>query len=598
MKRSRVFAAGLVAVAAGMALAAPPAIVSVRQAAPPEILQQMRAGLLPAAPAGEAPSFPVPRFEKLELRIEMHATYNNPYDPDQVDLWTEFTAPSGKLWKIWGFYNPTSYSVLWMVRFAPTETGTWKYVVKVKDHEGTAESKPAQFAVTESRRPGFVGIAANKRYLQYSNGTPFYGVGIWYNDNYERYGSGSITEDGLDTLKQHGANFISFYNTPLETMGTGLGRYDEDRAGRLDQIFDWCEKRDLMISWNIWFHSYFSEEVWGDGNARYAYNPYRTIASADQYFASDEAWKYTQKLYRYQIARWGYSRSLALWFVDDEINGTEGWTRGGSQGAEAWCLKVNNWLKANDPYGRPTTGTRSGAIGEWWPNGYKIYDIAAREIYEAQGHSFPKGGKPDVLNDNPLQHSYLNYVKQTQDLWNGFDKPAIVGETGWDHTYYEPGTPGYLAMYHNALWASLANGLCMTPFWWADGSMINDSVITRSMTYFARFVGNINFSGEQWKPVSVKVTTGNGWAMQSPTMTFGWFVNPMSGVAKESVTVPVPADGVYDISLYRTWRGEFMPAVSATSTGGTVTVTIPELTPVGQHAQNINDDVAFKIVKK
>jgi hypothetical protein len=128
--------------------------------------------------------------------------------------------------------------------------------------------------------------------------------------------------------------------------------------------------------------------------------------------------------------------------------------------------------------------------------------------------------------------------------------------------------------------------------------MINDSVITRSMSYFARFAGNIDFSGERWKPVAVKIGQGNGWAMQSPSMTFGWVANPMSGVAKESIAVPVPEEGDYDLYLYRTWRGEYMPVIPVTSSGGAVTVKLPELVPVGQHAQNINDDVAFKLVKK
>lgn len=29
-------------------------------------------------------------------------------------------------------------------------------------------------------------------------------------------------------------------------------------------------------------------------------------------------------------------------------------------------------------------------------------------------------------------------------------------------------------MYHNALWVSLANGLCATPFWWAYSDYVND----------------------------------------------------------------------------------------------------------------------------
>ena len=70
-----------------------------------------------------------------------------------------------------------------------------------------------------------------------------------------------------------------------------------------------------------------SETVWGRGNACYRNNPYRTITSAKDFFGSDEAWKYQEKLYRYIIARWGYSRALFLWFVIDEINGTEGWAK-------------------------------------------------------------------------------------------------------------------------------------------------------------------------------------------------------------------------------------------------------------------------------
>lgn len=590
------FAIGVLIVAiSGAAYAAPPQIVSVRQALPPQMSQQMRQGLLPQTP-GER-SFEVGRYEKLELRVELQATYQNPYDPDDLDLWAEFTAPSGRTFKIWGFYNPSSWSGLWMVRFSPTETGTWRYVVKVRDREGTAESPARQVSVVESRHHGFIRIADNQRYLQFSDGSPFYGVGMWYNDGYELFNRGAITEEGLDDLKQQGANFISFFHSPLETMGTGLGRYDENRAGRLDQIFDWCEQRDIFISWNIWFHSYISEAVWGGGNARYRNNPYRLVASADKFFGSEEAWKYEEKLYRYMVARWGYSRSLLLWFVIDEINGTEGWTKGGTQVAEQWCQRVHDWLKANDPYVRPTTGTRSGGIKEWWPGGYRIFDIAAREIYEAQGHPFPPSGKPDPVTENPLRFSYLNYAKQTQDLWSGFNKPAIVGECGYDHTYYEPGMPGYLAMYHNALWVSLANGLSMTPFWWSNGAYINDSVVTRTMSYFSRFVRDINFTGTSWKPIALQVSNGDGWAMQGAAMTFGWVVNPVSGVANETFTVPGLEDGDYDVHLYRTWRGEYMNAIPASSAGGTLTVKVPELRPVGQRAQNIGDDLAFKIVK-
>jgi hypothetical protein len=589
--RAKFFGIGVLIAAGVAAQAAPPQIVSVRQTPPPDVQQQMRLGLIAApAPGERARTFPVLRYEKLELRVELSGSFQNPYDPDDVDLGAEFTAPSGKVWKIWGFYNPTGPSALFMVRFAPTETGIWQYVVKVRTKEGTAESQPGQVSVVESKHHGFVRIADNRRYLQFTDGTPFYPVGMWYNDSYALFNKGQITEEELDALKQHGANFISFYNTPLETMGTGLGRYDENRAGRLDQIFEWCEQRDMLISWNIHFHSDLAE--------RYASNPYQLLTPAEKFFGSEEASSYLKKVHRYMVARWGYSRALFLWFIFDEINGTDGWRKGGTDVAEQWCMRAHDWFKANDPYGRPTTGTQSGGIRMWWPGGYRIFDIASREIYEAQGHPFPTSGKADMVGDNPLKYSYLNYAKQTQDLWNGFDKPAMVGESGYDHTFYEPGMPGYLAMYHNALWVSLANGLSATPFWWSNGSYLNDAVITRTMSYFSRFVGDINFAGSQWKPAVLTVSNGNGWAMEGDGMTFGWVVNPLSGVADESFTVPNLPDGDYDVHLYRTWRGEYLPAITTHSIDGALTVEIPELRARGGRAQQAGDDIAFKIVKK
>jgi hypothetical protein len=566
-----------------LATAKPPAILSVRA-------DSGQFGRRAAAPVG--------LYEKLELRIDLEATYSNPFDPQQIDLSAEFTAPSGRKWNVWGFYNPSSSTSLWMVRFSPTEEGAWRYVVTVTDSEGTASSRPGTFTATSSAHHGPVKIAPNQRYLKHDDGTSYYGVGLWYNDGYEQFNEGRITEEELDLLKKRGANFICFFPTPLETMGTGLGRYDQNLCGRLDQLFEWCEQRDIHISWNVWFHSYISMAVWGGGNARYRNNPYSLISSAKDFFGNDEAWKYQEKLYRYIIARWGYSRALFLWFVVDEINGTEGWTEGDHAVAEDWCRKVDAFFNEHDPYGRPTAGTQSGGIKEWWPEGYKIFDIAAREIYEGQGHPMPKSGKLGPNDENPLQFSYRNYATQTQALWNGFGKPAIVGECGWDHTYYEPGMPGYLAMYHNALWVCLANGLCATPFWWSYSDWLNDSVVTNQMLYFSQFVSDIDFANLNLAPAEITAGECDAWAMKSDKLIFGWVVNPRTSVANESFTISGLHDGPYEVRLYRTWRGRYLDSQTIESSNGKLTCTIPELKTTGGHASHIGNDVAFKIVPK
>ncbi len=546
----------------------------------------------------ELPTTEIGLYEKFELNADLQATFSNPFDPDEIDLTAEFTAPSGKVQKIWGFYNPGRFRAVWMVRFTPTEIGTWKYQLHVRDREGIADSRPGEFRCVASKRHGFVTIAPNQRYLSYSDGTSFYGVGMWYNDNYNGFGQGAITAEGLDELKNRGANFISFYHEPLESLATGLGRYDLGRCGRLDEIFQWCEERDLQISWNLVFHTHLSETIWDP--PLYRANPYRSITPAKDFYGSDEAWKYQQKLYRYVIARWGYSRALFLWFVIDEINGTDGWVYGEHKVAEEWCRKMNAFFRAHDPYGRPTTGTQSGGLDQWWPEGYRIFDVAGREIYEAQGHPMPPGGKPDLIYENPLRYSYQNYAAQTQNLWRGFEKPAILAESGWDHTYYEPGMPGYLAMYHNALWASLANGACATPFWWAFSPRVNDSVLTGQLSAFARFVRDVDFAGAEWQPIEVEMTTGDGWAMKSNDLIYGWIVNPMSGVAKETLTITGLDDGEYDVRLYHTWNGRDVQRDNSTltATKGKLSISIPELLPRDGHANHIGDDVAFAIVKQ
>jgi hypothetical protein len=341
----------------------------------------------------------------------------------------------------------------------------------------------------------------------------------------------------------------------LETRQGGLGRYDAARSERLDELVAWCDARDMHISWNLVFHANISEAVWGQGNSEYRSNPYRTIAPAKDFFASEKAWKYQQKLYRYVVARWGYSRAVFLWFTIDEINGTEGWTEGDRAAAHDWCRRMNDFFHTHDPYGRPTTGTQSGGVDQWWPAGYEIFDIAGREIYETQGHPMPVGGKPDLVNDNPLRASYRTYAKQTEALWSGFEKPAIIAESGFDHTYYEPGMPGYLATYHNALWAVLANGGAATPFWWSYSPYINEGVVTSQVRNFATFVRDIDFTGSGWRPHAVEISTGDAWAMRSEDLMFGWAANPMSGIAKETVTLAGLDDGAYDVHLYRTYAG-------------------------------------------
>ena len=536
-------------------------------------------------------------YDKFEMQINLSANFQNPFDPDEIDLNAVFISPSGKQWKINGFYNYSGSGSLWMVRFSPNETGRWIYQLNVKDLDGATTNEQKSFFVVASPYHGPIKIAPNKRYLEYADGTPYYGVGLWYNDSYHSFNQGQINQETLDHLKTLGVNFISSFMIPIETMGTGLGRYDQNLSGRLDEVLNWCESRNINLSLNIWFHPYLSKTVWPGGNRRWNVNPYQLVCDAKDFYSSNEAWTYQEKLYRYIIARWGYSRSLAVWFVVDEVNGTDGWVSGDSIGANNWAQKVQDFIKSNDPYNHLTTGTRSGGINEFWSQGYKTFDLAAREIYESQGFPINETGIITADSISPLTLSYLNYTHELKKLWNGYEKPVIIGETGWDHTFYEPSMPGYLSWYHNALWVCLANGTAMTPFWWAYSPYLNDNVITNQIRSFERFVSTIPFSKlTRITPTEAEVSEGNAFAMKSDQLIFGWVVNPKTDVSGATVTVRSIPVGKYTLKIYHTWHGKFIDKEEVLSVAGSVTFKMPVLHIEDYHAHYLGQDAAFVLI--
>jgi hypothetical protein len=529
-------------------------------------------------------------YEKLEIGFSINAEYSNPFDPEEVDIMATFKAPSGKEWKVPGFYSQTRRGGF-SVRFSPDETGEWTYIVSVTDKNGSTTSESRKFNVVSSDYHGPIRIAANKRYLEHSDGTPWFGVGLWYN--------GENDPAVLDELQGKGVNFISKLISPLETWGTGLGRYDQLMCQQIDELIEELEKRDMQLSLNFWFHSFLSETVWGGGNIAWYTNPYQLACNAKDFYSSDEAWKYQEKLYRYMIARWGYSRSLAIWFVVDEVNGTDGWMSGDSLGAANWARKVHEYFKKNDPWNHPTTGTRSGGIDEWWNRGYEVFDMAGREIYEAQGFPINETGQIDMDKTHPLTYSYLNYHGQVKKLWTNYEKPAIIPETGWDHTFYEMSMPGYQSYFHNTLWVTMASGSAMSPFWWSYSDQLNDNVVTNQLKWFRRFTEQIPFSKlTGLKPFEATNPGGHAFAMGSDQMIFGWAVNANTDMSGKTITINGVKKGEYKLKLYHTWSGRYIDIggqreLIIKSDKNSLVFTVPILKIEGGHARYVGQDVAF-----
>ena len=161
----------------------------------------------------------------------------------------------------------------------------------------------------------------------------------------------------------------------------------------------------------------------------------------------------------------------------------------------------------------------------------------------------------DLAVRRPTYHSSShNYNLTAQLVTDGIKDSRLPG---WDHTFYEPSMPGYLALYNNAWWASLSSRLSITPFWWSHSRFVNDNVVTQQMISIRRFTSSIPFSNlNQIVPVEATLSNGDAFAIKSYQLTFGWVVNPETDVSGAVSSVSSLQDGDYILQLYHTWRGQ------------------------------------------
>ena len=179
----------------------------------------------------EAPSVEVGRYEKLELLIRVDRRYDNPFDPEEVDLVVVLKTPGGVQMTLPAFYCQDYerrklnqdreranwfYPVgngTWKARFAPTQTGTYFATARLKDKAGTIQSESFRFDCVPSSGKGFLRVCEkDPRFMELSDGTPFFAIG----QNLAFIGEGqhvtlSRAEEIFGKLAANGANFLRIW---------------------------------------------------------------------------------------------------------------------------------------------------------------------------------------------------------------------------------------------------------------------------------------------------------------------------------------------------------------------------------------------------
>jgi len=121
--------------------------------------------------------------ELLEITSDSSKTYADPFNDIDVDL--VVTLPDGTELHVPGFWAGKQ---TWKFRYSSPQVGTHRWRTVCSDHTNTSlEGVQGTFEITPYigehplYRHGFIQVAPDKRYLQYSDGTPFFWLGdTWW----------------------------------------------------------------------------------------------------------------------------------------------------------------------------------------------------------------------------------------------------------------------------------------------------------------------------------------------------------------------------------------------------------------------------------
>ncbi len=442
------------------------------------------------------------RFERLELAVRLDAEYRNPFNFEEMNLFAEFVAPSGKKVRIDGFLYRKYELILfgrdaetigspgnpeWRLRFAPTETGTWRWRVQLKDRNGrSTETAWKRLTVESSKNPGFLRVSRrDPRYLAFDSGRSFYGLGFashfWNTRNVVLY-----TKHYLNQLAAFGGNYTSIN---LEVVGNGgfglqvgkpLGVYSLENAFRLDYILECAERRGIYLiaclhqtkiaMLSHWKNSIYSTENGGP------------CAAPEEFFSSQEMRRIVKNRLRYLIARWGYSTNLLGFEIFNEVNYTDGFRKNPTSVVD-FHREIGSYLRTIDP-NRHLISTCFGSSEA----------CELPEIWHL----------PEI--DFTITHSYANDI--AGELFNRqrnkarYGKPVIGGENGMPANFCGQAQrvdPSGIS-FHNNLWASLVTKSAGNVLqWWY--SHFHDPLDLYGAHYpqFRRFIEGIAFDREEFR---------------------------------------------------------------------------------------------------
>ncbi len=463
-------------------------------------------------------------FDRLDVHVFLSATYQNPYDYDEVRVWGEFLEPGGKGLRIDGFYMEgyefkgnqgaiqESGEQGFFLRFSPQKTGTYELRVWVEDKNGTDSSDWISFecmAHQGSKKKGYI-RKTRSNYLEFDNGDTFLPVGhniAWPNGSaYANYTA------WLSALKAGGGNYFRLWHChwglSLEWKGFGYGGlkdYMQSKAFYLDWLHEYCEVQDIYVMLCLHHHGQVSTQV----NPNWSDNPYNAAnggmcPTTLDFFTDSMAKAYTKNRLRYIVARWGYSRSILAWELLNEADWTNGFEQHLPEIAD-WHQEMAQFIKAIDPNQHLITTSLAEE------NGHSLL-WTLPEIDFSQTHKY--------LPTSNIERALARASKEQLDT---YDKPTLIGEFGisTDGQGLSNLDPRGIH-FHNGLWGSFFGGSLGTGAYWWWGRYIHAQNLYHHYSGFSTLLSSIPLKESAYVPAPSYVEGARGELKLIPDLGWGF----------------------------------------------------------------------------
>lgn len=500
-------------------------------------------------------------FGLFEMSFQL-GKYDNPYDPDVIDVYAEFTAPDGKSLKVNGFYyegytfqQKDDYEVAtasrdkgWRVRFTPNQAGKWTFSLFAVDRKGktvlsSSDKYPLSFECRSiDTAQGFI-RKANTRYLKrevMQNGVSkyqaFFPIGpnvAWYDYKGTRYYPKGIYDYNLYIDELAGSanymriwlsryQYLSLYGPEFTQMNgkkptlyfdSSLNQKD---AAELDHIIAYAAKNGINV-----MPCFFTFGDFGNmhnSSSRWDNNPYNTVLglkSSTMFFSDKEAKRIAKNLIRYIVARWGYATNIVCWELWNEVNNipTDDQPEASFHtNIVKWHSEMADYIRSIDPF-EHLVSTSLGTFSEKDYIGSALYNNLDIVQYHTYGNI--QKAKSTEQRTWQLFQKFATY----RPLYP--DKPIYCGEFGFGQStspkYKDKDPFGFDT--HNCIWASFFSGT-MGPasFWYWN--YLRDKDLLRIYAPVLTYSKNIPLLPDSFTPHTTVSITKKTWTCPNGIETY------------------------------------------------------------------------------